>query len=87
MKLGPVVQEEMLFKDIPYLEFWQPLWTETICAILEEGIMRNNPVKYFEYRPMVQEEMRFKCISYLKLWQPFCNSVCNIGRGYYEEQF
>ena len=25
MKFGPVVQEEMLFKDISYLEFWQPL--------------------------------------------------------------
>ena len=29
--------------------------------------------------------------SYLELWQPFCsaerNYFCNIGRGYYEEQF
>ena len=39
----------MSFKDISYLEFWQPFvqWTGTICAILEEGIMRNNPVKLF----------------------------------------
>ena len=25
MKFGPVVQEEMSFKDISYLELWQPL--------------------------------------------------------------
>ena len=25
MKFGPVVQEEMLFKGISYLELWQPL--------------------------------------------------------------
>ena len=42
MKFGPVVQAEMSFKDISYLELWQPFvqWTESICAILEEGIMR-----------------------------------------------
>ena len=25
MKLGPVVQEDMSFKDVSYLELWQPL--------------------------------------------------------------
>ena len=51
MKIGPVVKEEMSFKDIFYLELWQPLscvqLTGTICAISEEGTMRNNPVKLF----------------------------------------
>ena len=98
MKFGPVVQEEMLFKDISYLELWQPfchaegnhlcnfgrgyqeeqfseiilnldhcfrrrcvlkiflIWSSgipyvqpsgTICAILVEGIIRNNSVKLF----------------------------------------
>ena len=49
MKFGPVVQEEKLFKDISYLELWQPFfhWSRTICAILVEGIMRNNSVKLF----------------------------------------
>ena len=49
IKFGPVVQEEMSFKDISYQEFWQSLCseTETICVILEEGIMSNNPVKSF----------------------------------------
>ena len=27
MKFGPVVQEEMSFKDIPYLELWQPFYS------------------------------------------------------------
>ena len=35
--------------------------------------------------------MSFKDTSYLELWLPFCsaeqNSLCNFGRGYYEEQF
>ena len=37
----------MSFEDISYLEFSQPpyQWSETICAILVEGIMRNNSVK------------------------------------------
>ena len=98
MKFGPVVKEEMSFKDNSYLELWQPLcsvewnhlcnigrrhhevqsceiilnldqwfrrkcrlkvfliWSSgspfvqgsiTICAILAEGIQRNNSVKLF----------------------------------------
>ena len=35
--------------------------------------------------------MPFKGISNQELWQPFCsaecNHLCNLGRGYYEEQF
>ena len=27
MKFGPVVQEEKLFKDISYLELWQPFFS------------------------------------------------------------
>ena len=43
MKFGPVVQQEIPFKDISYLELWLPFvrWAGTICATLEEGIMRN----------------------------------------------
>ena len=55
----------------------------TISAIFEEGIMRNNSVKYFEFEPVVQE--MFKDISYLELWWPFCsaehNHLCNFGKG------
>ena len=60
----------------------------TICAILEEGIQRNNSVKLFW--PVVQEEMSFEDISYLELWQPLCsvdwNHLCIIGRRHHEEQ-
>ena len=47
-EFGPVVQE-IEFKDISYLELWGPIFwcSETICAILVEGIMRNNSVKLF----------------------------------------
>ena len=47
-EIWPVVQE-MLFKEISYLELWQP-----ICSMdwkhlsnLEENNMRNNPMKLF----------------------------------------
>ena len=52
----------MSFKDISYLELWQPfcLRCRNICALLVEGVMRNNSVKLFEFRPVVQEEMLFK---------------------------
>ena len=52
--------------------------------------MRNNS-NNFEFGPVVQKEMLLKDISYLELWQPFCsaerNHLCNLGRGYYKEQF
>ena len=137
-ELGPLVLEEISFKDISYLELWLPfcsaernrlckfgrgyyeeqfcenilnldqwfrrrcflkiflIWSSgdpfvqqsgTICAILVEGIKRNNN---FEFGPLVQE-MSFKDISYLDLWLHFCsaerNRLCDFGRGYYEEQF
>ena len=48
-EIGPVVHEEMSFTDISYLELWRPFIqrSEIICAILVEGIMRNNSVKLF----------------------------------------
>ena len=39
MKFGPVVQEEMPYKGISYLE--------PSCSILVENIMNNNSVKLF----------------------------------------
>ena len=49
MKFGPVVQEEMSLKTFLILSSDSPFvqCNGTICAILEEGIMRNNPVKLF----------------------------------------
>ena len=43
------VSEERSFKDITYLGSGSPIvqWTGTICAVLEEGTLRYNPVKLF----------------------------------------
>ena len=47
---GHVVQEEMPFEDISYLELWRPFRLaerKHVCHILVEGIKRNNSVKLF----------------------------------------
>ena len=41
-----MVQEEMLFKEISYLELRLP-FCSTICAIFVGGIMRNISMKLF----------------------------------------
>ena len=48
-EFGPVVQEEMSFKDIYYLELWWPFVqrSRNICEILVDGVMRNNSVNSF----------------------------------------
>ena len=51
MKFRSVVQE-MSFKDFSYLELSQrgslfDQWTGTMCAKLDEGIMRHTAVKLF----------------------------------------
>ena len=60
------------------------------CAILVEGIMRNNSVKLYEFGQVVQK-MLFKDISYLELWRLLCsadwNHLCSFGRSHYEENF
>ena len=45
----PVVQQEMSFRDISYLELFGPFVqpSRTICVNLVQGIMRNNSVKLF----------------------------------------
>ena len=140
MKFGPVVKEEMSFKDNSYLELWQPLcsvewnhlcnigrrhhevqsceiilnldqwfrrkcrlkvfliWSSgspfvqgsiTICAILAEGIQRNNSVKLFWIWVGDSGGDVFYKISYLELWRPSCavqhNHFCNFERGHHGE--
>ena len=67
------------------------MWSGTICAILVEGIKRNNSVKLFIIWTSVSGGDVFKDISYLELWQPLCsaewNHLCNFGRWHHEEQF
>ena len=48
-QFGPVMQEEMPFKGIFIWSSGSPFvqWRVNICAILLEGIIRNNFVKLF----------------------------------------
>ena len=59
----------MPFIDISYLELWQPFVQQsgTICAILVEGIMRNNCVKIFKIWASGSGGNAVKKISYLEL--------------------
>ena len=59
--------QEMAFKDMFYLVLWQPFVrpSRTICAILEEGVIRNN---FFEIIFNLDQWFRRKDISYLELW-------------------
>ena len=61
--------------------------SETICAILVEGIMRKNSVKLFLN---LDQWFKSRCClkdSYLELWQPSClkeqNHLCNFERGHH----
>ena len=62
IEFGTVVQEEMLFKGISYLELCWPLssvdWNH-LCSVLVQCIMRNNSMKPFEFGT-VDREMLFK---------------------------
>ena len=82
-----------MFKDISYLEFWQPFcsveWNQ-LCNI-SRGHYEDSSVKLFKFRAVVKEKMPFKDKSYLELWQPFCsaerNHLCNFSKRCYDEQF
>ena len=83
----------MLFKDI---HIWSSggLYVQgsrTICAILVEGIMRNNSVNKFWFWTSGSRGYAFKRYFYLELWWPFCsaerNHMCNFGRRHHYEQY
>ena len=61
----------MSFKDISYLELWQPLCSVDWNHLFNIG--RRHHENYFEFGPVVQVEMLFKGISFLELLQPFCS--------------
>ena len=69
ISIGPVVQEEMLLTDI---FIWSSggtfvQWCKTICAILVEGIMRNNSVNLFQIMASGSGGDVVYLISYLEL--------------------
>ena len=68
------MRNNYLFKDISYVELWQPL-----CSVEQNHLCnfgrRHHEEQFweffFEFGPVVQEEMLFKDISYLSIWQLF----------------
>ena len=70
-KNRPVVQEEMSFKDISYLELWWPLSLTEQNHVCPSGRVKHEETllyNYFVSRQVVRENMLFKDSSYLKLW-------------------
>ena len=94
MKFGPVVQEEMSFKDISYLELWQLLCSVDLIHLCNIG-RRHHEERSCVIILNLDQRFRRKCrLSIFLIWSsgcPFCtaerNHLCNFGRGYQEEQF
>ena len=94
MKFGPVVKE-MLFKNISYLELWQPFCSaepNNVCNFGKGYYEEQIPTilkNYFEFGPLAQETY-FKDISYLELCRPFCsaeqNHLCKGNNSVVQEQ-
>ena len=77
----------MSFKDISYLELWQPF-----CSA-EWNHLCNFDRRYYEEQfceIILNLDQWFINISYLELWRPFFsaerNHLCDFGRGHHEEQ-
>ena len=64
----------MQFKDISYLELWQPFCSaeRNHLCILGKRCYEEQLCEIILNLDQVKEEMLFKDISYLGLWQPFC---------------
>ena len=76
----------MLFKDISYLEFWQPFCSvqrNHLCKY-SRGYYEGQFCENFEFRLVIKEEIPFKDVSYLELWQFFSailvSSILHIGK-------
>ena len=94
MKFRSVVQEEMLFKDISYLELLCPF-----CSA-EQNHLCNFGRWYYEEQfceiilnldPWFRGKYLIKIFLIWSFWRPICsagqNYLCNFGTGYQEEQF
>ena len=84
IEFGPMVQEEMLLKDISYLQLW---W---LSCLMEWNSRCNFGRGHYE-KDSCETILKFKDFSYLQLRWPYCgverNHLCNSGRGHYEENF
>ena len=84
-----MVQEEIQFKYISYLELWQPFCTaeQNHLCNFSRGYFEEQLGNYFELGGGV---IFFK-ISYLELWWPACSverdHLDNFSGGHYGEHF
>ena len=60
MEFGPVVQKEMSFKDISYLELWQPLCTADPNHLCNSGRMYHEE-RLCEIIPNLDQWFNRKC--------------------------
>ena len=93
MKFGPVVQKEMLFKDISNLELWQPLFSVAWNHLCSIG-RRHHEEQPCEIILNLDKWFRRKCsLKVFLIWSsgsPFvqrCVTICAILVGAPEEQF
>ena len=75
----------MLFKDISYLELWQPF-----CSVEWNQLCNFGRGCYEEqFCEIILNLGQTSKISYLELWQPSCsverNHLCNFERGHHGE--
>ena len=80
----------MLFKDISYLELWQPAEPFLKFGAGHHDSRGTTLLNYFKFVPVVQVEKLFEDISYLELWPLYpakWNHLCNFSRSHHEEQF
>ena len=77
----------MPFKDISYRSIGSPFiqWSETICAILVKGIMRNNSVTSGLGGNDVKRNFLSRALA-APLFDG-ANHLCNFGRRHHEELF
>ena len=67
IEFGTVVHEEILFKDISYLELWQPLCSVEWNHLCNFGRVHHEE-QFCEIISNFNQEVSFKDISYLELW-------------------
>ena len=60
MELGPVDQKEMTFKDISYLELWQPLCSEDLSYLCNFGRMYHEE-QFYDINLNLDQGFRRKC--------------------------
>ena len=92
-RFGPVVQEEMWFKDISILELWRPLCLAELNHLCNFG-RSHHEEQFCEIVLNLDQWFRRRCclkIFYMELWWPSCsaewNHLCNFGRGHYGEHY